>query len=196
VDYDKVGSLSDHAPIIADFVVPLGVPSRQWDPDSFVQELGTRFGSEVGQVAEEIIAWAERKHAQMRYQHPYAALDRLPISEGPDPELWIQLDLQHPEGLGNTISMTAKGAIRLQFQYMSISPYDTIEGRKKLYDAVAALPGVSVEERLTGRPSFPIVALTAGDNLERFIKILEDAVDQMVENHKRSSASSKSTTTS
>jgi hypothetical protein len=59
-----------------------------------------------------------------------------------------------------------------------------------MYDAVAALPGVFVEERLTGRPSFPISALATGDNLGRFIKILEDAVDQMVESHKRSSSSS------
>ena len=50
----------------------------------------------------------------------------------------------------------------------------------------------SVEERLNGRPSLPIAALAAGDNLERFIKNLEDAVDQMVESHKRGSNSSKS----
>jgi endonuclease/exonuclease/phosphatase family metal-dependent hydrolase len=188
VDYEKVGSLSDHAPIIADFQIPLGIPDREWDPDSFVQELGIRHGSDVSQVADEVIAWAERKHAQMRYQHPYAALDRLPVSTGPDPELWVQLDLKHPEALGYTISMTADGLIKLQFQYMSAPPYDTVEARKNMYDAVSALPGVSVEERLTGRPSFPIAALAAGDNLERLIKILEHAVDKMVENHKRSSA--------
>ena len=171
VDYEKVGSLSDHAPIIADFQIPLGFPTRKWDRKAFVQELGIRLGSDASQVAEEIIAWAERKHTQMRYQHPFAALDRLPISEGPDPEMWVQLDLRQPEGLGYTISMTADGAIKLQFQYMSAPPFDTVEARKKIYDAVSALPGVSIEERLTGRPSFPIAALTAGDNLERFIKI-------------------------
>jgi hypothetical protein len=57
---------------------------------------------------------------------------------------------------------------------------------------IAALPGVSVEERLNGRPSFPMGALVAGENLECFIKILEDAVDRMVESHKRSSGSSTS----
>jgi hypothetical protein len=58
-----------------------------------------------------------------------------------------------------------------------------------MYDAVAALPGVNVEERLTVRPSFPMAALAVGDNLERFIRILDDAVDQMVESHKRSAGS-------
>jgi hypothetical protein len=191
-DYEQVGLLSDHAPMIADFEVPLGVPTRQWDPASFVEELGIRLGSEASQVAEEIIAWAERKHAQMRSEHPYVALDRLPISTGPDPELWVQLDLRHPESLGYTISMTADGVIKLQFQYMSAPPFDMIEARKEMYDAIAALPGVFVEERLTGRPSFPISVLAKGDNLERFLKILDDAVDQMVVSHKRSSGPQKS----
>jgi hypothetical protein len=90
-----------------------------------VEELGIRFGSEVGQVAEEIVAWAQRKNAQISYQHPYAALDRLPISTGPDPELWVQLDLRYPEALGYIISMTAQGVIKLQFQHMSAPPFDT-----------------------------------------------------------------------
>jgi hypothetical protein len=82
--------------------------------------------------------------------------------------------------------------ITLQFRYMRAPLFDAIEARKRMYDAIAALPGICVEERLNGRPSFPITALMGGDNLERFIKILEDAVDQMVESHKRSSGSSKS----
>ena len=110
----------------------------------------------------------------------------------PDPELWVQLDLRYPERLGWTISLTADGTVTLQFQYMKAPPFDTIEARKRLYDAVAALPGVNVEERLTGRPSFPIAALAVGENLEHFIKILEDAVDQMVGDYKRSKGSNES----
>ena len=76
--------------------------------------------------------------------------------------------------------------VTLQFQYMKAPPFDMIEARKRIYDPVAALPGVNVEERLTSRPSFPMAALAIGDNLERFIRILDDAVDKMVELHKRS----------
>jgi hypothetical protein len=124
---------------------------------------------------------------QIREQHAYASLDRLPTSTGPDPELWVQLDLRYPERLGWTISLTADDSmVTLQFQYMKARPFDTIEARKRMYDAVAALPGVNVEERLTGRPSFPMGALAVADNLERFIRILDDAVDKMVESHKRS----------
>lgn len=30
-------------------------------------------------IAQEIITWAQRKHAQIREKHPYASLDRLPM---------------------------------------------------------------------------------------------------------------------
>jgi hypothetical protein len=60
-----------------------------------------------------------------------------------------------------------------------------------MYDAVAALPRVSVEERLTGRPSFPMASLAIGDNLERFTKILDVAVDQMVSSHRESTGPQK-----
>ena len=76
--------------------------------------------------------------------------------------------------------------ITLQFQHMSVAPFDTMVSRKRLYDAIAALPGVKVEERLNGRPSFSMVALAFEDNLERFIGILDGAVDQMLEAHKKS----------
>jgi endonuclease/exonuclease/phosphatase family metal-dependent hydrolase len=39
VECGRVASLSDHAPIVAEFEVPLGIPTRQWDPEAFVQEL-------------------------------------------------------------------------------------------------------------------------------------------------------------
>jgi hypothetical protein len=192
IESGQVSSLSDHAPVIAEFEIPLGIPSRHWGPETFVHEVGIRHGAASRRVAEEIITWAQRKHVQIREKHPYASLDRLPISTSPDPELWVQLDLRYPERLGWTISLTADGMVTLQFQYMKAPPFDTIEARKRLYDAVAALPGVNVEERLTGRPSFPIAALAIGENLEHFIKILEDAVDQMVESHKRSKGSNES----
>jgi hypothetical protein len=68
-------------------------------------------------------------------------------------------------------------------------PFDTVEARNRMYDAIAALPGVNIEERLTGRPSFPMATLAVRDNLERFIKILDAAVDEMVTSHKRSASS-------
>jgi len=90
-------ALSDHAPLVADFAIPLGLPDRQWDPDSFVEEVGMRHGPAAGRVAEEIVAWAQRKH-HLLSRSAYAALDRLPTSTGPNPELWGSLTFATPSG--------------------------------------------------------------------------------------------------
>jgi len=75
-EYGPTASLSDHAPVMADFAIPLGIPARLWDPESFVREVGIRQGEASSNVAEEIIAWAQRKNWQMRNDHPYASLLR------------------------------------------------------------------------------------------------------------------------
>ena len=57
IEYDRTASLSDHAPVIAEFEIPLGIPAQLWDPESFVREVGIRQGEASSHVAEEIIAW-------------------------------------------------------------------------------------------------------------------------------------------
>jgi hypothetical protein len=120
-------SISDHAPLIAEFDMPFGIPARPWDTESFTREIGIRHGAAAGKVAEDIIEWAKRKDSQIKMRHPYASLDPLPISEGADPELWVQLDLRYPDRIGYTISLRANGTIRLQFRYMNVPPLDTVE---------------------------------------------------------------------
>ena len=100
VEYGQCASLSDHAPIIADFEIPLGIPTRHWDPDSFVQEVGIRHGAAAIRVAEEIIAWAQRMHVQIKEQHAYASLDRLPRQWVPSLSSGFSLTFNIPNALG------------------------------------------------------------------------------------------------
>ena len=76
--------------------------------------------------------------------------------------------------------------VTLQFQYMKAPPFDTVEARKRCTTRLPPYRELGVEERLQGRTSFPMSILAAGDNLERFIEILDDAVDQIVRTHKGS----------
>lgn len=71
--------------------------------------------------------------------------------------------------------------VTLQLKNMQLPPFDTIEMRKRLYDRVADLPWVNVEDRLNGLPSFPLSALAIGDNLPQFLMILDNAVDQLAD---------------
>lgn len=187
VERSVVGRLSDHAPVVADFDMPLGDPTRQWDPESFVAEVAVRHGTEAARVAEELVAWAQRKHQWFQRQgRSYAGLDRLPTSTGPDPELWLQLDMKNPEALGWTISLKADGRVVIQFQYMQAPPVDSEDVRRGIWTRINSLEGVSLEPKLTGRPTFPIHSLTHADNLDQFVAILDDMVEQMVERHEAS----------
>jgi hypothetical protein len=184
VETDRSMELSEHAPVIAEFDLPPVAPSREWDPESFVEEIGIRHGEAVGRVAEEIVAWAERKHHSLhRHGYPIASLDRLPTSTGPDPELWVQLDLRRPERLAYTISLTANGRLIVQFQHMRAPPFNTPEGRKELWTRIAQLPGVHLAEGLNGRPSFSLETLTRDDNLTRFLRILDELVETIIQHH-------------
>lgn len=181
VEWDRSRELSDHAPIVADFDLPVGDPSREWDPQSFVREVAVRSGPGAGRVAAEIVAWAERRNEELRREgRSFASLDRLPTSTGEVPELWIQLDLRDQHAPGYTVSLRADGRVTVQFQWMQHPPFDTEEGRREIWDRLNALPGVVLEERLTGRPWFPISLLEKEGNLERFLEVLEWMVEEVV----------------
>ncbi|CAN5701365.1 hypothetical protein BH23GEM9_BH23GEM9_20000 [soil metagenome] len=183
-DDSFITDLSDHTPIVAELDVPLGLPYRQWDPETFAAELGKRQGADVGRVAEEIVAWALRKHERLRRQgHANVSLDRLPTSTGPDPELWIQVDLRRPNTLAYTVSLRSDGRVVVQFQHMRLQPFDTEQGRAVLWDRLASIDGVDVDRKLTGRPTFEMRLLHSPDRLTAFLDWLEYAVDRVVEAH-------------
>lgn len=56
VDHSVIGTLSDHAPLIADFRIPPLDGGMIVDPDSFVEELRVRAGCKCARIAEELIA--------------------------------------------------------------------------------------------------------------------------------------------
>ena len=181
VEWDRTRDLSDHAPIVAEFELPVRAPDREWDPDSFVQEMGIRSGPAAGRVAAEIVAWARRKHEGLQRQgKTYASLGWLPTSSGEVPALWVQIDLEGQAAPGYTVSMTTAGRLTVQFQYMQFRPFDTQDGRRKLWSRLKEMPGAVLEARLTGRPWFPVAVLDDGDNLQRFLGILDWTVDEVV----------------
>ena len=178
VDHSVFNSLSDHAPVIAEFRVPPPLGRRVVDPESFLAELGARCGAETARVAEELMDWALRKHQEMeRIGLRFASFDRLPIVSGETSELWFQLDIKHEHGLQYTFSLRTDGQVVVQFQHMS-NPFDTVEAREGLWFKLTQIEGMSLEKRLNGRPIFPLVALAASDRLEQFLLIFSEMVDE------------------
>lgn len=177
--------LSDHAAVIADFDIPRREAGQSWDPDSFVREVAARSGQDSAVVAEDLVAWALRKHEELKASRGRgAALDRLPTSTGAKPELWVQLDLKSPEQLQYTFSLTAEGQVVVQFQYMT-APYDTAEARERLWTRLTEIEGLRLEKRLNGRPSFPMSTLIAPARRELFLRVYADVVEETRRNQRR-----------
>lgn len=180
VEQGILGSLSDHAPIIAEFRLGPVQGTRVVDPGSFVEELAIRAGADCARAAEDLIDWAQRKHGELDAGGPrVASLDRLPTSSGDTPELWVQLDLKRPPGLQYTFSLTADGQVIVQFQRMT-SPFDSHDERERLWTKLSEIPGIALDKRLDGRPSFPLKALESPDHRQMFERIFSEMLDETI----------------
>ena len=182
VDHKVMGAFSDHAPLIAEFRVPPLHGSRVVDADSFVEELRVRAGCECARIAKELITWAGRKHVELEASGRGAAyFNRMPTRNTDPPELWFQLDrLPVADGKGLlqwTFSIKADGCVVVQFQYMA-APYDTMNAREKLWSDLRRNKGVTLDRRLTGRPSFPLKSLAHTESREQFQRVFSDMIDK------------------
>lgn len=180
-DRKVVGTLSDHAPVVANFDLPLG--KTEWDQASFFREIGVRHGTTIQQLVEEIVAWAERRTEEFRRQRITVALDRFPFTGETEPVIWLQVDLENQLGSQYTFALSAAGFITIPFQYF-FQPYETTEAREKLWSRITEIPGINLEKRLNGRPTFSLKALETQGNLNHFLQIFDELVDRTVE-HRR-----------
>ena len=182
VDHTVMGAMSDHAPLIAEFRVPPLEGGGVVDPDSFVQELGVRAGPECARIAEELIAWAHWKHAELdRWDRKVVSFDRLPTRDGNPPEIWFQLDKGRPGRVENllqwTFSIKADGRAVVQFGFMA-APFDTMNAREELWSDLCRFDGVTLDKNLKGRPSFPLQNLTQSEHREQFQQVFSNMIDK------------------
>ncbi len=187
VDHNVMGTLSDHAPLIAEFRVPPLQGTGVVDPDSFVRELGVRKGPECARIAEELIAWAHRKHVELNGSgRRVAYFNRLPTRNTDPPEIWFQLDrLPLTDGKGLlqwTFSIKADGNVVVQFQYMA-APFDTLNARKELWSDLCQINGVDLDKRPYGRPSFPLKNLARSKIREQFQQVFSKMIDKTLQDH-------------
>lgn len=133
----------------------------------------------AGAVLENLLVWVARKQAELSRTHPRTRVDRLPISQTSEPELWVQLDSGDKEAIQWTISVRADGKVAVQFQYMR-PPFDTEEARRQLHDRLNAIPGIGLEARLGGRPTFPLTALVNEACHAQFLAAIDFVIDETI----------------
>jgi endonuclease/exonuclease/phosphatase family metal-dependent hydrolase len=174
-------NLSDHAPLILDLVLRTREPdeNQRWDEHTFLDEVERRHGAGGRSAVQSLMDWARDTEVDLRPMGPFS-FTRFPTSVGPNPELWLQLDYGDLLPLTYTISIRASGEIVVQFQYMRAAPFDSPEARRPLLESFNAIPGIALsEDRLAGRPSFPLAVLMDPEALAQVKRVLDRIVDEV-----------------
>lgn len=91
--------------------------------------------------------------------------------------MWFQLDLNYPDDVQWTFSLTTRGRLHVQFQYMK-RPFHQSEAREQIWNEINEIPGVDLNRRLGGRPTIPLVCLASSETRERFERVFSDMIDE------------------
>jgi hypothetical protein len=176
--------LSDHAVLVAQLELSSAPVARAWDAETFVAEVRARHGAAAADVVAKIGDWAGRKDDILRATNVRdREVSDILIPRAIYPTMFMRVTFResgfNPQWL--TGIHAAKGTLDVSFQYMSHPPFDTVAGREPLREMLNAIPGVGIRsDRLVGRPSIPLATLIDSAALERFLAVLDRAVDETV----------------
>ena len=130
----------------------------RWTEATLVAEIESAHGGEAAQAARGLVEWAKEQGLR-----PWYGVG----SGGFGPVL------DHGDAQYYPFSLTSQGLVVIQFQHMNHPPFDDMEMRREMLSRLNEIAGVTLSsESLSGRPSFPIDALTSASGLEAFTDVL------------------------
>ncbi len=141
-------------------------PERRWDEDSFFTALKAKSLVQE-EVARRLHAWAGREMTWYgRGLSLGSCVPRLFLPDGTRLLLFM---------------MWTNGAIELQFQHMTVAPFDDIAYRRNLIGKLNELPGISIPpDAATKRPSFDMSLLRDDETARGFEERMEWVIQQVV----------------
>ena len=141
--------------------------SRQWDRESFFEELRRRRGDEACRVADSIMQWFEEHGFTIRWGTGKRTGYMIPMFE-------------HMNRDYGFAYLTTRGSIEIQFgQLTTRPPFNRQEKRRELLDRLNGIEGVSLPKSTLDRfPRISMDALKQEDRLNRFLKVLEWATNE------------------
>ena len=147
-----------------------GPASRQWNEESFFEELAKRRGGAEANVCHEILKWAEEHSIEPAWG-----------KGAQDGSFMLQLNVN--EHRYHLLSAWTKGRVEIQFQPLKREiPFDQVSRREELLRLLNQIPGVVLgPDSLDGRPSIALQTLTNPGSIER----LCSSLDWVIEGAKR-----------
>lgn len=170
--------LSDHVPLVLDLALSAERTPHPWDEESFAEEIGRRHGPGARDVIEKLVNWADQKERELAGVTGVRTrtLTRFPTNGcTTEPELWWQVDLElEPKGLQYTISVRARGDVKVHFGGMKHPPFDTDAAQDELRRTLNQMDGVDIPAHQLHRwPTFPLSVLEAPANLAHLVMVLD-----------------------
>ena len=142
--------------------------SRQWDEESFFQNLEARRSAEEIAVARRVLEWLKARDLKIRWGKGKTWGSFYPL-------------IEHKSTVHWTFSVWEWG-IEIEFQYMRTRPpFDDEEKRLELLRRLNEVPGISLPaDAITRRPSIPLGKLSDEDALSQFLAVFDWYVEEVV----------------
>ena len=141
---------------------------RQWDEQSFFDDLESKRGPQEAEVAREIMAWAE------------ATVTRCAWGKGAHCGTFTPV-IGHQGRDHRLFAVWTSGVVEIYFHWYTYKPpFDSEEKRLKLLYRLNAIPGVRLPaDSITGLPTISLSALAQERALERFLSTFEWVVEEI-----------------
>ena len=143
---------------------------KQWDEDSFFQDLESRKGSKDADVARKILYWAKEKEKLPRFWWGNGSIDGSVF-----PILDYNGIAYYP------FCIWTYGKVEIQFkELLKRPPFDAESKRKEMLDRLNQIPGINIPaDAITRRPNIFLNALSDENALNQFLKVIEWAIQEV-----------------
>ncbi len=142
-------------------------PVKQWDEDSFFEELQDRHGEQAVLVARQILRWG------------YNNMD-IWWGKGKQNGSFVPY-LNHKEREHQLFAVYTYGVVETYFYWYKYKPpFDSESKRLELREKLNQIPGVDIPlEGIERRPSISLAALSSTENLEQFLAVYDWVVSEI-----------------
>ncbi len=140
---------------------------RQWDEESFFDELRRRFGDIHVNVGRRILDWAKEKQLRIWWGQGSRMGEFVPV-----------MDYQNQST--QLFGVWTYGKIELQFQWYNTPPFNSLEKRFEFMTLLSQIDGISLtKEQVTKRPSINLQVLNNETSMNKLLESYDWFIDEL-----------------
>jgi len=148
------------------------VEKRKWNEQDFLQDLETKKGKDITDVARRILEWAKERQLKISWGEGVSTGSFFPVFDYKGEDFW-------------PIAVRSNGLLAIEFKHIKDRPvFDSEEKRLEMLDLLNQIEGVDLSKDAINRlPRIPMERLQKESEFKEFISILDWYLDQIQSNH-------------